>query len=123
MRRGKRRYVGRTPPGNTATYGRDKKQQLAVVAGKVGKFIDIRLNVFCRGKHGGYGIALPSEALADAPLGSEMAMSIIGGTAAVMTGKITAEDKYLAGAEGSDIVGGKLWLINHCCRLCTFMFY
>ena len=94
-----------------------------MVTGKVGKFIDIRLNVFCRGKHGGYGIALPPQALAYAPLGSEMAVSIIGGTSAVMTGKITAEDKYLAWAEGSDIVGGKLWLINHCCRLCTFMFY
>lgn len=122
--------VGDLVARDAATDTGDEEGELGMLAGESDETVD----VFAHGIdafHGGYGIALPLQAIALAEDGAETLHGGVGGAATVHARGIAAEDEYLTLFERGDAVGGDaatrldefekigIGRVYHCANFCT----
>lgn len=104
--RKQRRYLGRDKAGNAATDFGYQKGHFGMVPGKTDKIIHIRTDGLYASLHGGDCIGAALKPYALPPHGAPLVECQTGGSAAMKPLQVTAKNKYLAGMQRGDVIGG-----------------
>lgn len=101
-------YLGDSESGDTTSNLRDVKGKLGMADGKGDKSVNVWFYRLNAALHGGYGIRITLKAITLSPDGPE---SIVCGpcrSPAMMSGKITSEDKNVIRSKSGDVIGSVL---------------